>query len=277
MIHEEFYWLTFDGLKIFAQAWKPETDVKAVVCLVHGLGEHSSRYKEFPVELTDSGYAFLGYDQRGHGKSEGIKGHTPSYEAFLSDISKIVDEAGKRFPNKKIFLYGHSMGGNLVINYTLRNEQNKISGIIATGPWLKLSRPFSALMNFIAKVLNKVYPSFRTFHGIKSYDSSNNKKTPDAEKDELLHPWISARTYGCIQEAGEWALEHAAELKLPILILHGGSDKVTSVESSRQFVSKAKTVSSLIIFDEFSHELHNEPRREEIFSAIINWLNEQVS
>src|SRR5512136_2076842 len=109
MIHEEFSWLTDDGLNIFAQIWKPESDVKAVVCIVHGLGEHSSRYKELPVELTNSGFAFLGYDQRGHGKSEGRKGHTPSYEALLADISKLIDEAYKRFPNKKIFLYGHSM------------------------------------------------------------------------------------------------------------------------------------------------------------------------
>ena len=277
MIHEEFYWLTKDGLKIFAQVWKPDLDVKAVVCLVHGLGEHSSRYKELPVELTNSGFAFLGYDQRGHGKSEGRKGHTPSYDALLSDISKIIYEADKRFPGKKIFLYGHSMGGNLVLNYAIRNKSAIISGIIATGPWLKLSRPFSPVINFVAEVLNKVYPTFRTFHGIKSYDSSSKKtKNPDTEKDELLHPWITARTYICVQESGEWALRHAVEYNLPLLILHGGCDKVTSLEGSKQFVSKVKSESSLIIFEEFSHELHNEPRREEIFSSIITWLNRHI-
>lgn len=277
MTHEEFYWFTFDGLKIFAQLWKPDSEVKAVFCLIHGLGEHSSRYRELPFKLTNSGYAFLGYDQRGHGKSEGRRGHTPSYEALLSDISKMIEEVYKRFPNKKIFLYGHSMGGNLVINYAIRNKLKKISGVIVTGPWLKLSRPFSPVVNFIAEVLNKVYPAFRTFHGIKSFDPSGNKaKNSGIEKDELLHPWISARTYVSIREAGKWALKHAAGFDLPILILHGGSDKVTSAESSKQFVLKVKSESSLIIFDEFSHELHNEPRREEIFSAIIEWLNKHT-
>ena len=277
MIHEEFGWLTNDGLRIYAQVWIPESEVKAVVCLVHGLGEHSSRYKELPTELTNSGFAFLGYDQRGHGKSEGRKGHTPSYEAFLSDLSKLIKEAEKRFPNKKIFLYGHSMGGNLVLNYAIRNKAEKIAGIITTGPWLKLSRPFSPATNFLAVVLNKFFPTFRTFHGIKSSDSSNNKiKNTDVGKDKLLHPWISARTYISIQEAGEWALEHASGFNIPLLILHGGCDKVTSPEGSRQFVSKVKTENSLLIYDELSHELHNEPRRAEIFSKIVEWLNEHV-
>ena len=101
MNHEEFGWLTDDGLKIYAQVWLPEDEVRAVVCLVHGLGEHSGRYKQLPIDLNDSGFVLIGYDQRGHGKSEGKRGHTPSYEAYLSDITKLLQESAKRFPGKK--------------------------------------------------------------------------------------------------------------------------------------------------------------------------------
>jgi alpha-beta hydrolase superfamily lysophospholipase len=278
MLHDEFGWRTDDGLKIFAQVWIPEHEIKAVVCLVHGLGEHSGRYKQLPVDLTNSGFALIGYDQRGHGKSEGKRGHTPSYEAYLADISKVLHEAGKRYPDKKIFLYGHSMGGNLVINYALRNPSGNISGVIATGPWLKLSRPLGPIMNSLAVFLNKCFPSFSTFHGIKSTDFSQAKyKIEDHVKDELMHPWISARTFICIRDAGLWALEHASEFKFPLLILHGGSDKVTSPESSREFVSRVKTDCTLKIFDELYHEIHNEPKRDEIFSVFIYWLNSHTN
>jgi alpha-beta hydrolase superfamily lysophospholipase len=274
MIHKEFSWYTDDGLKIFAQAWIPESEIKAVVCLVHGLGEHASRYKQLPVDLTNSGFALMGFDLRGHGKSEGKRGHTPNYGAYLSDITKLLNEACERFPGKKLFLYGHSMGGNLVINYTLRYPSSKISGVIATGPWLKLSRPLSPFMNSVAVFLNKYFPSFRTFHGIKSTDFSQQKyRVEDQVRDEFMHPWISARTFICIRDAGLWALEHASEFKFPLLILHGGSDKVTSPESSKEFVSKVKTDCTLKIFNELYHEIHNEPRRDEIFSAFIDWLN----
>jgi alpha-beta hydrolase superfamily lysophospholipase len=274
MIHNEFGWQTADGLNIFAQVWIPETEVKAVVCLVHGLGEHSGRYKQLPVDLTDSGFVLFAYDQRGHGQSEGKRGHTPSYEAYLNDITKLLLEANKRFPGKKLFLYGHSMGGNLVINYALRFPSSRISGVIATGPWLKLSRPLSPFMNKMAFFLNKYYPSFRTLHSIKSTDFSKLKlKTEDYEKDKYMHPWISARTFICIRDAGLWALNHASEFKFPILILHGGSDKVTSPESSKEFVSKVKTDCTLKIFDDLYHEIHNEPRRNEIFSTLIDWLD----
>jgi len=277
MNHEEFGWLTDDGLKIYAQVWLPEDEVRAVVCLVHGLGEHSGRYKQLPIDLNDSGFVLIGYDQRGHGKSEGKRGHTPSYEAYLSDITKLLQESAKRFPGKKLFLYGHSMGGNLVINYALRFPSSNISGVIATGPWLKLSRPLSPFMNKLAFLLNKYYPSFRTLHSIKSTDISQLKiGIEDEIKDKYMHPWISARTFISIRDAGLWALEHASEFNFPILIMHGGSDKVTSPESSKEFVSKVKTDCTLKIFDELYHEIHNEPGREEIFTTFIHWLEEHT-
>ena len=278
MIHEEFGWSTDDGLKIFAQAWIPDSEVKAVVGLIHGLGEHSSRYKELPIELTDSGFALISYDQRGHGKSDGRRGHTPSYEALLNDIAKLISEIEKRFSGKKLFLYGHSMGGNLVLNYALRNNSSNLSGIITTGPWLKLSRPLSPLMNVVALFLNKYFPTFRTFHGIKSTDLTYEKnKSINTEKDELLHPWISARTYISIQDAGEWALEHAPKFNIPLLILHGSSDRVTSLEESRLFISRIKKNCTLKIVENLSHDIHNEPERGKIFSAIIDWLNLNIN
>ncbi|MGB2782801.1 MAG: alpha/beta hydrolase, partial [Atribacterota bacterium] len=117
MKHTEFKLKTFDGLLLFGQSWQPESKPKAVICLVHGLGEYSGRYTHVADALTLAGYALISFDLRGHGKSEGPRGHTPSYEALMKDISSLLEVTNKQFPQLPSFLYGHSLGGNLVLNY----------------------------------------------------------------------------------------------------------------------------------------------------------------
>ena len=100
MNHIEFTRQSPDKLQFYFQGWEPETSPRAVVCLVHGLGEHTGRYAHVAAALNDAGYAVLGFDLRGHGKSEGLRGHTPSYETLMDDIGRLLDEAAQRYPGK---------------------------------------------------------------------------------------------------------------------------------------------------------------------------------
>jgi alpha-beta hydrolase superfamily lysophospholipase len=138
MKHTEFKLKTFDGLSLFAQNWQPEDRTRAVVCLVHGIGEYSGRYVHVADRLTQAGYAIFTFDLRGHGKSEGLRGHIPSYEAIMQDISFLLETANKKYPQLPVFLCGHSLGGNLVLNYVLRRQPH-LKGVIATAPWLHLA------------------------------------------------------------------------------------------------------------------------------------------
>ncbi|GAG77006.1 unnamed protein product [marine sediment metagenome] len=138
MKHSEFEFKTFDGLSLFAQSWQPESQPQAVICLIHGMGEHSGRYAHVADRLTKAGYTIFTFDLRGHGKSEGPRGHTPSYEALMQDISSLLEVANKQFPQLSSFLYGHSLGGNLVLNYILRH-QPQLEGVIVSDPWLRLA------------------------------------------------------------------------------------------------------------------------------------------
>lgn len=108
----EWGWESNDGLKMYAQSWEPEESPKAVVCLVHGLGEHSGRYAHVGKASTEAGFALAAFDLRGHGKSGGPRGHTPSFDAFMNDIEGFQKQLDKRFSNLPRFLYGHSLGGN---------------------------------------------------------------------------------------------------------------------------------------------------------------------
>lgn len=274
MINKTFYWITKAGTKLFAQTWEPDFNTdKPVIGLVHGLGEHSSRYKELPAALVNDGYKVISFDLRGHGKSEGKRGHISAYEDYMEDIARLLSEAKHHFSNSDLFLYGHSMGGNLVLNYALRFKPD-IKGVIVTGPWLKLTSPPKPFIVKIAKLLDKVFPAFTTYNGIKPDELSHNEKNNvDAVKDDLLHPWITVHTYLELAEASCWALEHAAEFKYPLLILHGGSDKVTSPEGSIEFHKKAGEKSTIKILDDLYHEIHKEPYKDEIFTAILDWLN----
>lgn len=124
MKHSEFEFKTFDGLSLFAQRWQPKNKTKAVVCLVHGMGEHIGRYTHVAAQITEKGYSLIAFDLRGHGQSEGPRGHTPSYEALLQDISSLLEVIHflSVFINKR----GNTISLRQQGNQTERNRKIKI-------------------------------------------------------------------------------------------------------------------------------------------------------
>jgi alpha-beta hydrolase superfamily lysophospholipase len=136
MQHNEYELHSTDGLALSGQEWVPDGEIKGLVCIVHGLGEHSNRYAHLSRHFLSKGFVLSTFDLRGHGKSNGPRGHSPSLEAILDDLSLFLEDAKNRHPNRPIFLYGHSLGGNLVLNYTIRNSPS-IKAMIVTSPILR--------------------------------------------------------------------------------------------------------------------------------------------
>lgn len=278
MKNRTFNWVTDSGINLFAQSWEPDAPSdNPVICLVHGLGEHSSRYVELPSVLAENGYRMLAFDLRGHGKSEGKRGHISCYQDFMKDIDLLVSKSNELFSGSDVFLYGHSMGGNLVLNYALRYKP-ELKGVIVTSPWLKLINPPSQGLIRIAKVLDKIWPALTTHNRLRSDDLSTQVKKQDPpKKDDLLHPWISIHTFLELAEASCWALERADNFPCPLLIMHGDADKVTSPEGSRDFHSKAGSKSTLKIITDLYHGIHNDPKSADVFETLLNWLKVQQS
>lgn len=271
----EWKWKSRDGLEMYARGWKPEAP-KAVVVLVHGHGEHINRYNHVAEALTQTGYAMQGFDLRGHGQSAGRRGHTPTYDSLMNDITDFIVDAQKRYPDYPVFLYGHSMGGNLVINYALRSPQG-LKGIIATGPWLKLAFDPPTVQVLVAKALNSMLPSFSLASGLSQVSLSRDPEVVSKyAADPLVHDKISARLYNGIYESGLWALEHASELKTPMLLMHGSGDKITSAPASQEFAQKAGKLVTLRVWDGFYHEIHNEPEKAEVIQTMVDWLDQQM-
>ncbi len=265
-----------DGFTFHTRTWEPEGGAKAVVALVHGHGEHIGRYENVASALTNAGYVLAGSDSRGHGKSTGPRGHIPSYDTLMDDIGVFISMLGEKYSGQQVFLYGHSMGGNQVINYALRRHP-KIAGVIATGPWLKLAFEPPRVQIALGRIMNNIFPAFTQASGLDTKGLSHDAEVVDLyNHDSLNHNKISARLFVSMYESGLWALEHASEFSLPLLLMHGSADPVTSAEASRQFADKAGDNVTLRIWDGLYHEIHNEPEQAEVFRVMIEWLDKHL-
>lgn len=267
---------TKDGLKLFAQAFEPQGEIKAVICLVHGIGEHSSRYESLAQYFNEKNIVLLAFDLRGFGRSEGPRGHIPSYAMFMDDIGLLLEEGERRYPKKDKFLYGHSLGGNLVLNYSLRYKPF-LKGVIVTSPWLKLVLEPTVLQIVLGRAIDKICPTFCQVNGISVHALSHDPEVVrEYIADPLVHNRISVRLFFEASRAGLWALEHSGELNMPLLLMHGTSDGITSPEASQEFFEGASSYCTLKLWEGQYHELHNELIKDDVFNFILSWMKGQI-
>jgi alpha-beta hydrolase superfamily lysophospholipase len=276
-MHQEFTLLTEDQLELYGQYWAPEEPIRAVICLVHGMGEHSGRYAHVAEFFNRNGIAVVAMDHRGHGRSQGKKGHTPSYNHLLNDVGALLKTAENTFPGKPVFLYGHSMGANLVLNYAIRNNP-VVKGIISTSAYLKLAFDPPAWKVKLGKLSAGILPGLTQATGLDTKAISRDpEEVKKYENDPLVHDKMSAAFFVNVHFAGPYAIEHAAELKIPTLIMHGTADKLTSAEGTKEFAGKSGPNVELKLWNGLYHEMQNEPEKEEVFKYTLNWINHQLN
>jgi alpha-beta hydrolase superfamily lysophospholipase len=272
MERHEWPFTARDGIPLWGSVWRPP-EARAAISLVHGIGEHSGRYAHVAEALNEAGYALVSFDLRGHGHSGGLRGHAAEYEAFMADIDLLLQETGRRFPGLPRFLYGHSMGGNLVLNYCLR-RQPALAGAVVTSPWLALPIRPPRWKRALARLLDHVRPEVTLSRGNDPSALSSDPAVAAAyRRDPLVHDRISVRLYTLMDAAGAEALAQAAHFPLPLLLMHGASDTVTSPFASQAFCNTAPDC-SFRLWPRLRHELHNEREKDEVLATIIAWLDE---
>ncbi|AJA49408.1 lysophospholipase [Clostridium pasteurianum DSM 525 = ATCC 6013] len=275
---KEFYHDAIDGTKLFFREWIPNGDIKGVLCIIHGLGDHSNWYSGLVNYINKNKFAVIAFDLRGHGKSEGKRGHTPSYEIFMDDIDILLNFAKKHFGKVPTFFYGHSFGGNLTLNYVLRRKPD-INGVIISSPWLSLYSDPPKSKLYFTFLLNKIWPSFLVDNIVNEAALSHNPDILQAySNDPLTHSCISARLFTTAYRAGLWAIDNASNFNVPLLLIHGDSDKITSSEKSKLFAEKVpNNLCTIKIYEGLYHSLHNELCNKKIFSNIGEWISKTVS
>ena len=272
----EWNWTSHDGLEMYAQAWEPEKNPKAIVCLVHGLGEHSGRYAHVGGAFTEAGFAVAAFDLRGHGKTAGQRGHIPSLAVVMGDIQAFCQQIEERYPGVPQFLYGHSMGGLLVLAYGTFKKHN-LKGVIATGPGLRSPVLEQSFKMGLAKVLGSLMPTMTIPTGLEVPFISRDPQVVRAyQEDPLVHGvgTLAAARMGL--DAVDWAFSHAPEFPVPLLLLHGSEDKLAYPHGSQEFADLVPNDCTLKFWDGLYHEIHNEPEQAEVFAFVIDWMDSQL-
>lgn len=277
MSQEAFYWKNANGLKIYANEWRADGDLRGVIGLVHGLGEHMGRYQHDAAAFNQSGYSLIGFDLPGHGHSEGKRGHS-SYEGVFHEIDHLLETARQRSPGKPVFLYGHSMGGAIILEYLLKCKAD-VQGAVITAPGLAPGYPIPGWKLTLAKVMDRLMPSFTLTNGLDQNNLSHDPAVARAyQADPLVHDRISAQLGLDLLTHGDWIIAHAREIPAPLLLMQGSLDHLVSIQSTEAFVKAAPAEKiTYKVWDGFYHELHNELENKQVFQVIIDWLDKHAT
>jgi alpha-beta hydrolase superfamily lysophospholipase len=261
------------GAEIFTQSWLPENDIQAVLVIAHGLSEHSGRYLPFVHYFVERNYAVYALDHEGHGQSGGMRGHINHFDDFVETLNVFIDRIEERHAGKKIFLVGHSMGGAISVNYLLKYQQ-RLAGCLLSGAALSVGQVISPFQQQVLRFFSLVLPRVPLIK-IEGEAVSRDPAVVEAyENDPLVYRGkATARLLAEIVSAAKRGLLLAGEISLPLFIMHGGGDLLTSPSGSEELYEKvASTDKTLKIYDGLYHEIFLEEEKYEVFADIEEWL-----
>lgn len=260
---------TDEGLKLHVQKWNEINRPTHTLIIIHGLGEHQNRYQHVVEHFVKEGFQVYSFDQRGHGKSEGQKGHSPGIKSNLRDLELVIESIS----HENLFLYGHSFGGNVVANFLLRKDCASLRASVITGPWLRLYQEPSKFDVIMATIMNVIYPKFSQNNQLDSKNLSNIESVCiDYDNDPLVHNKITAGLFKSFYASGIYAIEYASSLSTPTLVIHGSDDFITSLVGSTEFAENAGELASIHIYEKTKHELHNDHVSPKMLSDISSWF-----
>lgn len=267
----ELYWKNAEGIRLFAAEW-PLKHPKAVLAIVHGQGEHIGRYAHLAEWYNRHQIAVVGYDHQGYGRSEGKRGHAKNLQVLLDDIGLLLEETRRRYPGTPLFLYGHSMGGGLVLNYVTRRDP-VLAGLIATGPWIRLAFEAPAVKVIAGKIMHKIMPALTLPTGLATSFLSRDQAVVDAYRsDPLVHDQLSMAAGIALLESAAWLNGYSGVFSIPVLLMHGGADKITSAAATKEFFGRVAGDVSHREWPGLYHEIHNEPEKEQVFEFTLAWM-----
>lgn len=276
MTHTEFTLKAFDGLNLFAQRWVPSGKPKAVVNLVHGLGEHSSRYGYVAEEFAKAGYVFNTMDLRGHGKSDGARGYAPGFSSLVSDIEFLIKSGKADYPDIPHFLYGHSLGGSLVLFYRLTSKIN-VDAIISTSPLFKPGARVPASKRLFARIMSDIAPKITLTNGLqRPWLSRDGRIVRDYSGDPLVHDKITCRMGWELLKNGDWVFDHMNTIRGPILMVVGTREKIVDYKRILDAAKGLEDQVELKVWEGLYHETHNEPEKEAVVQYNIQWFDKHL-
>ena len=269
--------------RLIGYIWEVDSP-KKVLCIIHGVGEHAGRYDRLAGYMMEKDIAVISMDLPGHGLSYGERGHTPRNEA-LAAVDEMISFAEARYPGIPIVLYGHSMGGNICLDYRARGNKNDVPEKYAiSAPWIRLTKKVPKPLYLGLKALSKSRPTMAISTGCKPEILGNMEHTGNYSTDPLVHINISLQTSAECFEIGEAIALGKNESNgrasgKPFLLMHGSDDKICDVKGSRMVAARMSDDSNFkyIEWPGYYHEIHNggpEATGEEPIIALRDFILE---
>ncbi len=265
------------GVELRCRSWRPERETRAAVAIVHGHGEHGGRYMNIVDSLVQRGHAVHAVDLRGHGRSEGRRGHIDSWADYREDVRSFLELVAGREPHRPVFLMGHSMGALVALDYVIHDPRG-LAGAIISGAPMEPSGVAKPLLVLLSRALSVVCPRFPMRLALDTSALSRDAAVVRAyEEDPLVHGRFTARWGTESLAAVARVRARAARVTLPILFVHGGADRLNLPGGIRRyFEAVASADKTLLIYPEMFHELHNDVGRETVIADLGRWLEERL-
>jgi alpha-beta hydrolase superfamily lysophospholipase len=265
------------ALRLYWQGWLPDGDARAGVILAHGYAEHGGRYGQLVDRVVALGFAVYALDHRGHGRSEGPRGHVDRFAEYVADLHALRVRVEEEHREKPLLLLGHGLGGLIATHYLLAHSSG-LAGAVLSSPAFGWATEPPRLLRWLGRVLSWIAPrtSFRSDVDpmLLSHDPSVGAAYAS---DSLVHRRVTARLFTELNVAMRVALERAGEIRVPILVLQAGDDRLVDAAAAERFAGAVgSTVKEFQLYAGFFHELFDEIEKDRVFADLDRWLEERV-
>lgn len=266
------------GTQLFCTAWQSQNPPKAVLFIVHGLGEHSGRYEELATVFNENQFAVFAFDHRGHGQSEGKKGHAESIEQFVEDVEYALMHCRSLFLDTPIFLFGHSMGGQIVASYLEKVKSKEIVGAIISSAWFQIANPPPSWQIKLIKWLRQFFPSLTQSNRLDPKNISSVRSEVELYKaDPLVHDKISLTLFNTLFQNGLRLIHQAKAVKIPVLVCHGNRDQITATLGSEQYANNLGEKAEFKIWPGAFHEPHHDKEKGAVIKFYVDWVLNKIN
>jgi alpha-beta hydrolase superfamily lysophospholipase len=253
--------------------WHRVENASATLVFIHGLAEHTGRYRHIVAEFTGRGYSCFVMDLRGHGRSGGKRVFVNRFSEYVEDTDRAVQWVKNAQPDVPVFVVGHSMGGLIAATYALTHA-DRIAGVVLSSPAFGAAVPIPAWKNLLGKVASRVHPALAVPTGISSRWISRDPAVVTAyDNDPLVTKKATARWYTEFLDAQEQLFAQAQRFKIPYLMLVASADKIVDPAAMQRFHGMSGSEDKAMeVYPELYHEVFNEPEKDAVFADVANWL-----
>lgn len=267
---------TSDGLALHGYHWEARSPI-AAMSLVHGFGEHCGRYEELASQLIANGISVVGVDLRGHGKTDSPRGVAKTYSDIHGDVTTLIGKTERLYQGLPHFLFGHSMGGGLVLHHGLSELDDSLSGYLVSAPLIRLKRNIPWIVRKAVTTVGPLFPKGTFPIPVSGVNISTiPEEQARYDNDPLNHNRLGFGLAVGMVEAGENVLQNAAQWNKPLRLWHSSADRITDFTASQQFAEKAQQC-EFTAMEEVQHETHQDTSRERVYSLMTEFVLSRIA